>query len=313
MNEVVAGIDIGGTNIAFGLVDQQGNIVARDSTPTNSYSTPELMAESVAWQLVELANKHQAEIIGAGIGAPNGNYYNGTIEFAPNLPWTGIIPLAKLFIAQLQVDCLVTNDANAAAIGEMVFGAAQGMKNFVMVTLGTGLGSGFVVNGQLVYGHDGFAGELGHIIIRRDGRTCCCGRKGCLETYCSATGIVRTVFEWLEIGRQSSLQKLPIEQLTARKIAEAAEAGDSLAMDAFEFTGKILGEALADVVALTSPEAIILFGGLANAGYFIFNPTQASMEENMLVIFKNKVKLLPSQLPESNAALLGAASLIWNG
>ena len=249
---------------------------------------------------------------GIGVGAPNGNFHTGEIVFAPNLPWTGIIPLAKMIAEATGIETTLTNDANAAAIGEMIYGAAKGMKDFVVVTLGTGLGSGFVANGQLIYGHDGFAGELGHVIAVRDGRRCGCGRNGCLETYASATGIVRTAEQWLEEKKDDTVLRKQAGKITSAGIFDAAKAGDKFAVALFEYTGKILGQALADVVAITSPEAIILFGGLANAGTLLLEPAKRHMEDNLLHIYKNRVPLIQSILPGADAAILGASALAWD-
>ena len=305
------GIDIGGTNSVMGIVDKMGNIVFETSISTHDFDdVREFVATCYATLSEEIHRIGIDQFKGIGIGAPNGNYYHGTIEFAPNLRWKGIVPLADLFSTQFNMEATVTNDANAAAIGEMMHGAAKGMNDFIMVTLGTGVGSGFVANGKMIYGHDGFAGELGHVIVERDGRLCGCGRKGCLETYASATGIVRTAHELLARDETpSGLRQL--EKIESRDIFLAAEQGDPLALEAFEFTGTILGTCLANAVAITSPEAIILFGGLAQAGRFIFEPTQRAMEANLLAIYKNKIKLLPSELRESDAAILGTASLAW--
>ena len=306
------GIDIGGTNSMMGIVDKMGNILFEAELITNDYELIEDFADACYKLLYPEINKLGfQEFRGIGIGAPNGNYYQGTIEFAPNLRWKGVVPLAKIFSQKFNLNTTVTNDANAAAIGEMMHGAAKGMNDFIMVTLGTGVGSGFVANGKMMYGHDGFAGELGHTIAVRDGRLCGCGRKGCLETYTSATGIVRTANEFLETKTiSSSLRNLTT--ITSKNIYDAAVKGDFLALEIFEFTGKILGQSLADAIAITSPEAIILFGGLAQAGKFILEPTRKYMEQNLLKIYQGKVKLLPSELKESDAAILGAASLIWN-
>ncbi|MCF8292197.1 MAG: ROK family protein [Chitinophagaceae bacterium] len=306
------GIDIGGTNSMMGIVDKMGNILFEAELITNDYELIEDFADACYKLLYPEINKLGfQEFRGIGIGAPNGNYYQGTIEFAPNLRWKGVVPLAKIFSQKFNLNTTVTNDANAAAIGEMMHGAAKGMNDFIMVTLGTGVGSGFVANGKMMYGHDGFAGELGHTIAVRDGRLCGCGRKGCLETYTSATGIVRTANEFLETKTNSSSLR-NLTTITSKNIYDAAVKGDFLALEIFEFTGKILGQSLADVIAITSPEAIILFGGLAQAGKFIFEPTRKYMEQNLLKIYQGKVKLLPSELKESDAAILGAASLIWN-
>jgi glucokinase len=306
------GIDIGGTSSAMGIVDKMGSILFEAELVTKDYPLIEDFVQATYERLQpEIQRLGIRKFKGIGIGAPNGNYYHGTIEFAPNLLWKGIIPLAKLFKDRFKLESIVTNDANAAAIGEMMHGAAKGMNDFIMVTLGTGVGSGFVANGKMIYGHDGFAGELGHTIAIRGGRLCGCGRLGCLETYTSATGIVRTAHELLgDQAKKSSLRG--IDNLTSKHIHDAALDGDELALEIFEFTGKILGQSLADAVAITSPEAIILFGGLAQAGRFIFEPTKRHMEENLLKIFQNKIKLLPSELKESDAAILGAASLPWS-
>lgn len=311
---LAAGIDIGGTNIVYGWIDREGNILSRGSVLTNDYPDVLQMVEAVVAFLHEDLSfiDGDFDIAGIGIGAPNGNFYKGTIEFAPNLPWKGTIYLADLFSNAMGVPAHLTNDANAAAMGEMIFGAARGMKDFIMITLGTGLGSGIVIGGQMVYGHDGFAGELGHTIVDPEGRLCGCGRKGCLETYASASGIVRTVKEML--GKEhpkSLLDDIDQRDITAKKIHEAALNNDRLALQAFDYTSRILGMKLADAVAFSSPEAIILFGGLANAGELLFLPVKKYMEDFMLNIFKNKVRVLPSQLKDDDAALLGAASLVW--
>ena len=240
-------------------------------------------------------------------------YYSGTIEFAPNLPWKGVIPLAAMFEERLGIPTALTNDANAAGIGEMTYGAARGMKDFIMITLGTGVGSGIVINGQMVYGHDGFAGELGHTIIRREnGRLCGCGRHGCLETYCSATGVARSAREFLTKSTEPSLLRdIPAENITSKDVYDAAVKGDKIAQEIFEFTGTILGEALADFIAFSSPEAIVLFGGLAKAGDYIFKPIQKAIDDNVLNIYKGKTKLLASELKDSDAAVLGASALGW--
>lgn len=305
--KLAAAIDIGGTNTVFGLVDREGNIVYRSAIKTTEYPRAEELVNAVSEQI--LANLNGHELVGAGIGAPNGNYFRGTIEFAPNLNWYGVIPLAQYFKDALNCDALVTNDANAAALGEMVFGGAKGMKDFIFITLGTGLGSGVVVNGQMVYGHDSFAGELGHVIVEPHGRQCGCGRKGCLETYASATGIKRTYSDLLMSRHKHA--DIDDKVADARYIFDKAVKGDVQALQAFKYTGEILGLALANAVAMTSPEAIFLFGGLAQAGHFIFEPTIESFEHNLLNIYKGKIKVLPSELKESDAAILGAASLAW--
>jgi glucokinase len=311
---ITIGVDIGGTNTVFGFVDELGKCVYESSIFTN----PGDGAESLFKRLFEEIEKsilrynQNYEIIGIGIGAPNANYYKGTVEQPPNLGW-GIVNVLEIVKQYTGVPSAITNDANAAAIGEMIFGAAKGMKDFIVITLGTGLGSGIVVNGELVYGADGFAGEIGHIIYDINGRQCGCGRRGCLETYASASGIKRTVFELLaEKNSPSSLRKISFEDLTAKDISIAADNNDVIALAAFDITAKILGQKLADVVACFSPEAIILFGGLANAGKHILQPTKNYMEDYLLNIFKNKVKIIPSGLPNGNSAVLGASALIWN-
>ena len=296
----VVGIDIGGTNTVFGIVDARGTILASGSIKTGAYDEADNYVDEVCKNLLPLiiANGGVDKIKGIGIGAPNGNYYSGTIEFAPNLPWKGVIPLAAMFEERLGIPTALTNDANAAAIGEMTYGAARGMKDFIMITLGTGVGSGIVINGQMVYGHDGFAGELGHTIIRREnGRLCGCGRHGCLETYCSATGVARTAREFLTARTEPSLlRSIPAENITSKDVYDAAVQGDKLAQDIFDFTGTILGEAIADFIAFSSPEAIILFGGLAKSGDYIFKPIQKAIDDNILMIYKGKAKLMMSEL-----------------
>ena len=311
----VVGMDIGGTNTVFGIVDQRGNVLATDSIKTQAYAKIEDYVDAVCEKLIPLIESMGGveKIKGMGVGAPNGNYYKGTIEFAPNLPWKGVIPLAALFEEKVGVPTALTNDANAAAIGEMTYGAARGMKDFIMITLGTGVGSGIVINGQLVYGHDGFAGELGHVVVRREnGRLCGCGRKGCLETYCSATGVARTAREFL-VARPapSLLREIPAEEIESKEVYDAAVKGDKLAQDIFEFTGRILGEALADFIAFSSPEAIVLFGGLAKSGDYIMKPIKKALDENILKIFEGKTKLLVSELKDADAAVLGASALGW--
>ena len=311
----VVGIDIGGTNTVFGIVDARGTIIATDSIKTAGHGEVEAYADAVCKPLMKLiqANGGKEKIKGIGIGAPNGNYYSGTIEFAPNLPWKGIIPLAAMFEERTGIPTALTNDANAAAIGEMTYGAARGMKDFIMITLGTGVGSGIVINGQMVYGHDGFAGELGHTIIRREnGRLCGCGRHGCLETYCSATGVARTAREILTSSTEESLLRaIPSEEITSKDVYGAAKKGDKVAKQIFEFTGTLLGEALADFIAFSSPEAIVLFGGLAKSGELLTKPVKKAMDDNVLNIFKGKTKLLISELKDSDAAVLGASALGW--
>ena len=315
--KVSIGIDIGGTNTVYGILDREGKFLAQGRIPTKDHQEIEVflaaLNEKIRLSLRKLNNNIIVE--GIGIGAPMGNINKGTIEYSAALPWKGIIPLADLFKEFTNLPVTVTNDANAAAVGEMIYGGAKGMRNFVVITLGTGLGSGFVVNGELVYGHDGFAGELGHTTIRpgESNRQCGCGRKGCLETYVSATGIKRTMFKLMaDMIDDSPLKGISFNDLTASMISDAAKEGDKIAIRAFEHTGKMLGFKLADVVAHTNPEAIFLFGGLALAKDLIFEPTRRYMEENLLSIYKGKVKLLPSKLNSQNAAILGASALVWN-
>lgn len=311
----VIGMDLGGTNSVCGIVDARGNILCTDSVKTQQYPNIEDYIQAVCNILMPMIEKVGGieKIKGFGIGAPNGNYYNGTIEHAPNLPWKGIVPMANMFKTKLGIPVALTNDANAAAIGEMTYGAARGMKNFIVITLGTGVGSGIVINGQLVYGCDGFAGELGHVIMRReDGRLCGCGRKGCLETYCSATGVARTAREILtKDSTLSLLRDLNPEEITSKDVYDAAVKGDAIALKIFDFTGKILGEALADFAAFSSPEAFIFFGGLTKSGKYIMDPIKDSYNENVMPIFKGKAKMLVSELKDSDAAVLGASALGW--
>ena len=311
----VVGIDIGGTNTVFGIVDARGTIIASGAVKTQIYPTADEYVDEVCKNLLPLIISQGGveKIKGIGIGAPNGNFYSGTIEFAPNLPWKGIIPLAAMFEERLGIPTALTNDANAAAVGEMTYGAARGMKDFIMITLGTGVGSGIVINGQVVYGHDGFAGELGHVIVRREnGRLCGCGRHGCLETYCSATGVARTAREILAARTDASLlRNVSSENITSKDVYDAAVQGDKLAQEIFEFTGKILGELLADAIAFSSPEAIVLFGGLAKSGDYIMKPIQKAIDDNILKIYQGKTKLLVSELKDSDAAVLGASALAW--
>lgn len=310
----VIGVDLGGTNTVFGVVDARGNVVVSASIKTATHNDIELYLNDLTAGLNMLIEQVGGKdmIRGIGIGAPNANYFSGCIEFAPNLPWKGKIPFAEMIRERLGIPVAITNDANAAAIGEMTYGAARGMKDFIVITLGTGVGSGIVVNGQLVYGHDGFAGELGHMIVRRNGRMCGCGRQGCLETYTSATGVARTAREYLSIRSEDSLMRsVPIDQITSKDVYDAAMKGDTLALEIFESTGAILGESFADFITFSSPEAIILFGGLTKSGDLLMNPIKHHMEKNLLKIFQGKTKLLFSQLKESDAAVLGASALGW--
>lgn len=312
----VVGIDIGGTNTVFGIVDARGHVVAADSVKTGKHVNFDDYIEELHEGLSRLIKQNDAEglIQGIGIGAPNANYYTGEIQNPPNLPWGPIIPLAeKVSKAFGGIPVAITNDANAAALGEMTYGAARGMKDFIMITLGTGVGSGIVINGQLVYGSDGFAGELGHVIMKRNnGRICGCGRTGCLEAYCSATGVARTAREFLEVRTEPSLlRNLQIEDITSKDVYDAAMAGDKLAKEIYAYTGEILGEAFADMVAFSSPQAIILFGGLAKSGDLLLKPIKESFEKNVMPIFRGKTKIILSELKESDAAVLGASALGW--
>ena len=315
MKNLVAGIDIGGTNTVFALVDESGVIHGTGTFPTDSYKIFDDYIIAIRDGILDISSKlgFQHKILGIGIGAPNGNYYTGCIEAAANLIWKENLPIVeKLKVLFGGIPVILTNDANAAAIGEMIYGGAKGMKNFVVITLGTGLGSGFVVDGEVLYGNDGFAGEYGHITYLREGRKCGCGRRGCLETYVSAPGMKRTAFELLTIENiPSPLRDVSFNQLTSKDIFMAANNGDTIAKMAFEKTGMALGEALADLVAITAPEAIFLFGGLAKAGNLILEPTKRYMEENLLKMWKGKVKLLISNMDESNAAILGSSALAW--
>ena len=312
--EVVLGIDIGGTYTKIGLVDRQGAIHHEDEISTSGYKTIEAFIRALHAHVTKSLKKMDSslQLLGMGVGAPNGNFYEGTIENAPNLAWKGRIEFVKLMEKQFDLPVLVTNDANAAALGEMLFGAAGELKNFLMITLGTGLGSGLVVNGDVVYGHDGFAGELGHVLVYDQGRQCGCGKRGCLETYVSATGIKRTVFELMaEENMESDFRDISFSGLKPRMITSLADTGDPIAIKAFEKTGFLLGRALADTVAHISPARIFIFGGLAKAGKWIIDPAKRSMEEHLLPIYRNKIDIVPSALLEKNIAVLGAAALIW--
>ena len=315
MKPYVIGIDLGGTNTVFGIVDARGVVIASSSIKTGKHANFDDYIEELYQVLSSLIKTNDAvdKIHGIGIGAPNANYYTGMIEDAVNLPWPSPIDLAGKLSEKFGLPIAVTNDANAAAIGEMTYGVARGLKDFIMITLGTGGGSGSVINGQVVYGHDGFAGELGHITMKRNnGRLCGCGRTGCLEAYCSATGVARTAREFLEVRNEPSLlRNLPIEDITSKDVYDAAVAGDKLAQDIFEYTGDILGQAFADMTVFSSPQAFVLFGGLAKSGEFLLRPLRNSMDRNMMAIFKGKPKILLSELKEADAAILGASALGW--
>jgi glucokinase len=309
--EVAAGIDIGGTNTTIGAVTRSGTIIWRSTFPTKAAPDFPSYLEELNHHLDELRQQSGVQLVGIGIGAPAGNHLNGTMQ-ASNVSWGRHVPLVEALLPYYDMPVALDNDANVTAVGEMHFGAAQLFRNFIMITLGTGLGSGIVANGEVMYGHDGLAGELGHIVVDLNGRECLCGRKGCLETYVSATGLKRTVFELLANRTDASpLRNYSFHSLNARQISEAAGAGDSIALEAFELAGKLLGWKLADAIAHTSPEAIILFGGLANAGPLLLEPTSRSLKKQLLFLYDPDIPLLLSALPESDAALLGAAALVW--
>ena len=305
---------MGGQTSKIGVVDARGTVLAQTVIRTDTYDQVEPYIAELAEAVKKLIKESGTEgkVRGVGVGAPNGNYYTGTIENAPNLLWgRQKVEFAKLLNEALVLPVALTNDANAAAVGEMTYGAARGMKNFIMITLGTGVGSGIVINGEVVYGHDGFAGELGHTIaVRNNGRSCGCGRTGCLETYCSATGVARTAREWLELSDEPSVLR-SLDSIASKDVYEAAKEGDKLALKIFEFTGKILGRSFADFIAFSAPEAIVLFGGLARSKEFLLEPMETAMNENVLSLWKNKVKIVFSQLKESDAAILGASALAW--
>ena len=314
MKKLAIGIDIGGTNTKYGCADREGNVFFQDSILTTGhedfYAFVRQLSNAIRREISGLDGN--PEIIGIGVGAPNGNIYTGTIEDAPNLPWKTKIPLVNILEEEFKLPVILTNDANAAAIGEQIYGGAKDMKDFVVITLGTGLGSGIVANGQLIYGHDGYAGELGHVNVKPNGRQCGCGKRGCLETYASATGIQRTIYKLLaDYNTESELRDISFNALNTKMISDAAKRGDKIALQAFEYTGEILGRKLADTVVHTSPEAFFIFGGLANAGSLIINPTKKAMEDNLMSFYRNKIKIIPSGLDGAKAAILGASSLIW--
>ena len=313
---LVVGIDVGGTGTKIGIVDANGNILARDeSIATPKYTDFNEFVDAMNAVVQRLVSEVGAEgrIRGIGIGAPNANYYAGTIENAPNLPWKGVLELCKVFSEKAGVPVFTTNDANAAAIGEMKYGAAKGMKNFIMITLGTGVGSGIVINGQLVYGCDGFAGELGHVTMVRgkQGRLCGCGGRGCLEAYCSATGVARTAKEILKADKATPSTLRGIKNITSKDVFLAAKGGDKIAKEIFKQTGTMLGEAIADFIKFSSPEAIILFGGLTRSGKYILDPVKKAVDKNVMPIFKGKAQIIISHLKDSDAAILGASALAW--
>ena len=308
------GIDIGGTTTKFGLVHSNGTIIAKDSLKTTDYHSPEDFVEGLFDKINPFIKKHcdNDSYAGIGIGAPNANYYTGTIEHAPNLPWKGIIHFSDLMTKKFGKTCKLTNDANAAALGEMLFGAAKGLNDFIMITLGTGVGSGIISNGKLIYGHDGFAGELGHTIVKPGGRKhWSTGSKGCLEAYASASGIAVTAKKMRAEFPSSLLNNYPEEQINSKTVHECALKGDEVAIEVFRYTGQILGQALANFVMFSSPSTIFLFGGVVQAGDFIMKPTKFHMEKNLTCIFKDKVQLVFSELDGADAAILGASALVW--
>ncbi len=311
----LVGIDVGGTNTIFGIVNADGNVLLKSAVKTGTHDDVNLYINDVYNELIPLVNEIGGieKIKGIGVGAPNANFYSGNIEYASNLKWKGIVPFAKLMSDKFGLPTVLTNDANAAAIGEMTYGIARGMKNFIMITLGTGVGAGIVIDGKLVYGHDGFAGELGHtIIVRNNGRSCGCGRTGCLEAYASANGVARTAREILEASKgESLLRNISVDIISSKDVHDAALRGDRLALEVFEFTGKILGEAFADFITFSAPEAIVLFGGLTKAGDYIRKPIVDYMEKSVLPLWKGKVKVLFSHLKGADAAILGASALAW--
>ena len=313
----VVGVDVGGQTSKIGVVDARGEVLSQTVIRSDIYGADAdafitALAEAIKSTIVKSGKEGQ--IRGVGIGAPNGNYYTGEIAFAPNLAWaaTQAVKCAEMLSAKLDgIPVSLTNDANAAAVGEMTYGAARGLKNFIMITLGTGVGSGIVINGQVVYGHDGFAGELGHTnVVRNNGRTCGCGKTGCLEAYCSAIGVARTAREWIELTDEPSLLR-DIDNITSKDVYDAAKEGDALAIKVFDYTGTLLGRSFADFIAFSAPEAIVLFGGLARSREFLYEPILKAMNDNVLQIWKNKVKIVFSQLKESDAAILGASALAW--
>lgn len=311
----VIGIDMGGTNTVFGVVDARGHVIARSSIKTQQYTDIKDYINALYDEMMKIIDSVGGiELIrGIGAGAPNANYYTGNIENAANLPWNGIVPFTALLAEKFGVPACVTNDANAAAMGEMTYGAARGMKNFIMITLGTGVGSGIVIDGKVVYGHDGFAGELGHTtVVRQNGRMCGCGKTGCLEAYASATGVARTAREILDsTDKKSLLRNLDLDSITSKDVYDAAVQGDEVALDIFEYTGRMLGEKFADFIAFSAPEAIVMFGGLTKSGDYLMKPVREYMEKNVMPQWRGKVKLLFSDLKESDAAVLGASALAW--
>ncbi len=316
VRSLVVGLDLGGTNSVFGIVDRKGEVLTTTSIKTQAFQDVDSYVDACVKALMPIVDEFGGikNFQGMGIGAPSANYYHGTIEYAANLPWAkGVVPLADMFSEKLGIPVAITNDANAAAMGEMKYGVAKGMKNFIVITLGTGVGSGIVANGQVIYGCDGLAGELGHMMVRENGRSCGCGRKGCLETYCSATGVVRTAIEVLQsVDTTSSLRNIAEDKLTSFDVYQAAKKGDSLAIEIFHKTGEMIGEACANFSTFLSPEAYVFFGGLANAGDLLFEPMKEAYDKNVLHLYKGKAKFLQSGLDGAQAAILGASALGWN-
>ena len=313
----VVGVDMGGTNTKFGIVDARGHVLNSSSIKTQQYTDINEYCDILCSEMMKLVNVHGGIdlIRGVGAGAPNANYYTGNIENAANLPWKGIVPFAQMISDRMGVPCRITNDANAAAMGEMTYGVAKGMKNFIMITLGTGVGSGIVIDGKVVYGHDGFAGELGHTKIIRDAsaRLCGCGQKGCIEAYASANGVARTAQEWVTTtDKPSLLRDIPTESITSKDVFDAAMKGDEMAREIFDYTGTLLGQKLADFIAFSAPEAIVLFGGLTKAGDILLQPIVKAMNENVVRFWKDKVRVLFSSLKDADAAILGASALVWD-
>lgn len=314
--QFVVGVDVGGQTAKIGIVDARGDVLIQSVIRTDSHEDANIFVSTLADAIKDLIAKSgkEGQIRGVGVGAPNGNYYTGEIAFAPNLVWAAKknVPFADMLSEALGgIPVALTNDANAAAVGEMTYGVAKGMKHFIMITLGTGVGSGIVINGEVLYGSDGFAGELGHTCaVRHNGRQCGCGKQGCLEAYCSAMGVARTAREWLEMSDEPSLLR-SVDKITSKDVFDAAKEGDVLAKKIFDYTGRILGEKLADFIEFSAPEAIVLFGGLARAKEYIYEPTLKAMNENVLPLWRDKVDLLFSQLKESDAAILGASALAW--
>ena len=318
MKKYALGIDLGGTGTKFGLVSEEGKVLRSNSIPTQQYPDIDNYCDVLCAGLKQLVADEgltMADIVGVGCGAPNANFYSGCIEQAPNLPWKGVVPFAKLISERMGVKCTITNDANAAAQGEMIYGSARGMKNFIVITLGTGVGSGIVIDGKVLYGHDGFAGDLGHCKIDHsgNGRLCGCGQKGCIEAYASATGVARTAKEIVTSTTQPTLlrQVADIDHITSKDVYDAAEKGDLVAKEIFDYTGHLLGQKLADYVHFSSPEAIILFGGLTKSGHWIMDPIREALDANLMPIWKGKIPVSISVLKDSDAAILGASSLAW--